>query len=119
MELRDEDHELLGGFTLSVGVAGFPRHAEDADELASCAAEALAQARALGGDRLQVYGAPPDAFPGDEPDDERPAEEPDADPLSAIILPPDWDDHLDDADDPGGRGELLELQSRRSRSTRS
>ena len=103
MELRNEDHELLGAFTLSVGVAGFPRHGEDADELASCAAEALAQARALGGDRLQVYGAPPDAFQGDEPDDEQPAGEPDADPLSAIILPPDWDDDLDDADDPGGR----------------
>jgi len=108
MELRNEDHELLGAFTLSVGVAGFPRHGEDADELASCAGEALAQARALGGNRLQVYGAPPEAFQGDEPDDERPpAEEPDADPLSAIILPPDWDDHLDDADDSGERGDRL------------
>jgi len=107
MELRNEDHELLGAFTLSVGVAGFPRHGEDADELASCAGEALAQARALGGDRLQVYGAPPDAFQGDESDDEQPAGEPDAVPLSAIILPPDWDDHLDDADDSGERGDRL------------
>ena len=95
MELRDEDHELLGRFTLSVGVAGFPRHAEDADELGGYAAEALAQARALGGDRVQVWGAAPDAFTGDEPGDdgEAPADEPSSDDsISALILPPDWDD---------------------------
>ena len=40
-------------------------------------------------------------------DDEQPAGEPDAVPLSAIILPPDWDDHLDDADDSGERGDRL------------
>ncbi len=93
MELRNEDHELLGTFTLSVGIAGFPRHAEDADELSSCAAEALAQAQSLGGNRLQVCGASPDAFQGDEPDDEdQPDEGSGDDPLSAIILPPNWDD---------------------------
>ena len=104
MALRNEDHELLGAFTLSVGVAGYPRHAEDADELGSCAAEALAQARSLGGNRLQVYGAPPDAYQDDEPDEGSPADESGAEPLSAIILAPDWDDDLDDDGDPRGRG---------------
>jgi diguanylate cyclase (GGDEF)-like protein len=106
MELRNEDHELLGTFTLSLGIAGFPRHAEDADELGGNAAEALAQARALGGNRLQVYGASPHAFQGDEADDEeQPAEGPsDGDSLSAIVRPPDWDDYLD-ADDPQEPGD--------------
>ncbi len=94
MELRNEDHELLGRFTLSVGIAGFPRHAEDADELGGFAGEALARARALGGNRLQVYGAAPDAYQGDESGDgERPAEGSSSeDSLNALILPPDWDD---------------------------
>ena len=95
MELRNEDHELLGTFTLSIGVAGYPRHADDADELGGFAVEALAHARALGGNRLQVYGAPSHAFQGDEPDEEPPAQGPGIrheGPLSAIILPPDWDD---------------------------
>ncbi len=94
MELRDEDHGLLGSFTLSVGVAGFPRHAEDADELGGYAVEALAKARALGGGRVQIYGEAPDAFAGGEPHAGA-AAEPD-DPLSGIILPPDWDDAPDD-----------------------
>jgi diguanylate cyclase (GGDEF)-like protein len=93
MELRDEDHGLLGAFTLSVGVAGFPRHAEDADELGGCAVEALAKARALGGDRVQIYGEAPDAFMGDGTAADE-ATSPD-DPLSRIILPPDWDDAPD------------------------
>jgi diguanylate cyclase (GGDEF)-like protein len=94
MELRDEEHGLLGRFTLSVGVAGFPRHAEDADELAGYVVEALAQARALGGDRVQVWGAPPDAFLDDGSDDGEVAvvvPSPN-DSISALILPPDWDD---------------------------
>ena len=105
MELRNEDHVLLGTFTLSVGIAGFPQHAEDADELGVCAGEALAQARALGGDRLQVCGASPDAFQGGKADEEEPPDEGSSgDSLSAIILPPDWDDYLDDEDDSGERG---------------
>ena len=90
MELRDEDHGLLGSFTLSVGVAGFPRHAEDADELGGCAVEALAKARALGGDRVQVYGEASDGPAAHGPDaDEVVGSD---DPLRGIILPPDWDD---------------------------
>jgi diguanylate cyclase (GGDEF)-like protein len=93
MELRNEDHELLGKFTLSVGIAGFPRHADDADELGGYAGEALAQARALGGNRLQVYGAAPDAFQGEPDEGEPPAGGSSSDDsLSALILPPDWDD---------------------------
>jgi diguanylate cyclase (GGDEF)-like protein len=103
MELRNEDHELLGAFTLSVGIAGFPRHAEDADELGGYAIAALKQARSLGGNRLQVHGASPNAFQPGEPDEE---EGPDGeaaggDSLGAIILPPDWDDEGDE-DDAGG-----------------
>ncbi len=92
MELRNEDHEVLGRFTLSLGIAGFPRHAEDADELGAYAAEALAQARALGGNRLQVYGAASDAFQGGEPVDEETEAPSSEDSLNALILPPDWDD---------------------------
>jgi len=95
MELRSEDNVALGRFTLSVGVAGFPRHAEDADELGGCAVEALAKARALGGGRVQVYGEAPDAHLGNGSGDDV-AEPADDDPLSGIILPPDWDE----VDDP-------------------
>jgi diguanylate cyclase (GGDEF)-like protein len=45
-EFRNEDHDVLGRFTLSVGVAGYPDHVDDADELAEAAAEALASAAA-------------------------------------------------------------------------
>jgi diguanylate cyclase (GGDEF)-like protein len=105
MEFRNEDHESLGRFTLSLGIAGFPRHAEDADELGACAEEALSQARELGGNRLQVFGAPPQE-PGqedgsggggfDEAGREAPAvEEPVGDAAPADdVLPPDWDDDL-------------------------
>jgi len=91
MELRSEDNVTLGRFTLSVGVAGFPRHAEDADELGGCAVEALAKARALGGGRVQVYGEAPDAHLGNGSGDGV-AETAADDPLSGIILPPDWDE---------------------------
>ncbi len=93
VELRDEDHGLLGSFTLSVGVAGYPRHAEDADELGGYAVEALAKARALGGDRVQVYGEASDG--ADDGRSATPSDEP-ADALSGIILPPDWDDAPDE-----------------------
>ena len=95
MELRSEDNVSLGRFTLSVGVAGFPRHAEDADELGGCAVEALAKARALGGGRVQVYGEPADDSRGKGAGGGAASEAGD-DPLSGIILPPDWDE----VDDP-------------------
>ena len=115
MEFRNEDNESLGRFTLSFGIAGFPRHAEDADELGACAEEALNQARELGGNRLQVFGAPPqepgqqDGSDGDDSggegrdetgrdEDVRDASavtDPARDtPLAADVLPPDWDDDL-------------------------
>ncbi len=95
MELRSEDNVSLGRFTLSVGVAGFPRHAEDADELGGCAVEALAKARALGGGRVQIYGEAPDDSLGKGAGGGA-ASEAAEDPLSGIILPPDWDE----VDDP-------------------
>ena len=100
MEFRDEDHVPLGRFTLSVGVAGFPRHAEDAEELGTCAAQALARARELGGNRLQVFGAPPHE-PGQDDDSgedrgNAPIVEDPANPaaLADDVLSPDWDDDL-------------------------
>ena len=100
MELRDEDHVPLGRFTLSLGVAGFPRHAEDAEELGTCAEKALARARELGGNRLQVFGAPPHE-PGQDDDPGEGSEHAPivGDPASPAaladdVLPPDWDDDL-------------------------
>lgn len=100
MEFRNEDHELLGRFTLSLGIAGFPRHAEDAEELGGYAEQALIQARELGGNRLQVFGAPPQE-PGQEDDSEQDGqdapsvEEPAGEGARADdVLPPDWDDDL-------------------------
>jgi len=43
----------------SLGIASFPLQAEDADELGTCAEAALEEARELSGNRLQVFGAPP------------------------------------------------------------
>ncbi len=100
MEFRDEDHVPLGRFTLSLGVAGFPRHAEDAEELGTCAEKALARARELGGNRLQVFGAPPHE-PGQDDDPGEGSEHAPivGDPASPAaladdVLPPDWDDDL-------------------------
>ena len=56
LEFRNEEHEMLGRFTLSLGIAGFPQHAEDAEELGEYAGRALRQAREEGGNRLKVYG---------------------------------------------------------------
>ena len=59
---------------MSLGVAGYPDAAEDADELASAAEERLAVARAAGGDRLEPPLPEPvdedaveDGAPGDRP----------------------------------------------------
>jgi diguanylate cyclase (GGDEF)-like protein len=55
-EFRNEDNEVLGRFTLSVGLAGYPGHVDDADELAEAAAEALVRA-AAGRNKVVVHGA--------------------------------------------------------------
>jgi len=50
--LRDDDLGALGRFTVSLGVAESPRHAEDADDLASAAEEAARRAAAAGGNQV-------------------------------------------------------------------
>ena len=58
---------------MSLGVAGFPEAAEDADELAGVAEDRLAAARAAGGDRVE----PPLPEPEEEDEeDETPEDEP-------------------------------------------
>jgi len=71
--LSDDDLGALGRVTLSLGVAGFPDAAEDADELLSSAEERLATALAAGGDRVE----PP--LPDPEEDEAEEAGEPVAD----------------------------------------
>ena len=58
--LSDDELGELGRFTMSLGVAGFPDAAEDADELSGVAGERLAAAVAAGGDRVE----PPMPEPG-------------------------------------------------------
>ena len=71
--LSDDELGELGRFTMSLGVAGFPDAAEDADELAGVAGERLAAARAAGGDRVEPPLPEPtkktrtDEAPEDEP----------------------------------------------------
>ena len=60
--LSNDEFGSLGRFTMSLGVAGYPEAAEDADELASAAEVRLAAARAAGGDRIE----PPLPEPADE-----------------------------------------------------
>jgi diguanylate cyclase (GGDEF)-like protein len=55
-EFRNEDNDMLGRFTLSIGVAGYPGHVEDADELAEAAAKALKTA-AGGKNKVVVYSS--------------------------------------------------------------
>jgi len=50
----DDDLGALGKFTLSVGVAAFPQHADEADELVAAARESLQVARAAGGDAVRI-----------------------------------------------------------------
>ncbi|MGE5230021.1 MAG: diguanylate cyclase [Deltaproteobacteria bacterium] len=70
--LSDDELGALGRFTMSLGVAGFPESAEDADDLVRVAEGRLATARAAGGDRVE----PPPPEPEEEdrdagaPDDE-------------------------------------------------
>ena len=71
--LSDDELGELGRFTMSLGVAGFPDAAEDADELAGVAGERLAVAFAAGGDRVE----PPPPEPEEEDEqDEAPEDEP-------------------------------------------
>ena len=71
--LSDDELGALGRFTMSLGVAGFPEAAEDADELAGVAEDRLATARAAGGDRVE----PPPPEPEEEDaEDEAPDDEP-------------------------------------------
>jgi len=67
--LSDDDLGELGKGTVSVGVAGYPDAAEDADELAGAAEAWLARAVAAGGDRVE----PP--LPEPEDDEDAPADE--------------------------------------------
>lgn len=62
---HDEVGEL-GCFTMSLGVAGYPDAAEDADELMAAAESRLAAALAAGGDRVE----PPLPDPEEQDDDE-------------------------------------------------
>jgi diguanylate cyclase (GGDEF)-like protein len=69
--LSDDEAGELGRFTMSLGVAGYPDAAEDADELMSAAETMLATARAAGGDRVEPPLPDPEeedeAAPEDEP----------------------------------------------------
>lgn len=70
--LSDDDAGELGRFTMSLGVAGYPDVAEDADELMSAAESRLAAALAAGGDRVE----PPLPDPEEEEDEAAPEDEP-------------------------------------------
>jgi diguanylate cyclase (GGDEF)-like protein len=67
--LSDDDLGPLGKGTVSVGVAGYPDAAEDADELAGAAEARLAKAVGAGGDRVE----PP--LPEPEEDEESPGDD--------------------------------------------
>jgi len=55
--LKDDELGTLGRFTASLGVAGLPLHAEDADDLAAAAEAALRRAQRGGGNRVVQAGA--------------------------------------------------------------
>ena len=52
---HDEEDNPLGRMTMSLGVAGFPVHAEDTEDLVSLAGEALRAAKAAGKNRVGLY----------------------------------------------------------------
>ncbi|GEM_PF-1048124 len=58
--LVDDDLGPLGRFTMSLGVAGYPGDADDADELAAAAEAMLGRALAGGGDRIEPPLPEPD-----------------------------------------------------------
>jgi diguanylate cyclase (GGDEF)-like protein len=51
----DDDDNRLGHITVSLGVAGFPVHAEDVEDLVSLAGEALRAAKVAGKNRVGLY----------------------------------------------------------------
>jgi diguanylate cyclase (GGDEF)-like protein len=56
-EFLDRSHDVLGRFTISQGIAEYPYHVEEADDLAEAAASALTTAMQAGSDRVMVYAA--------------------------------------------------------------
>jgi diguanylate cyclase (GGDEF)-like protein len=54
---RDENDNKLAPMTVSLGVAGYPVHADDVEDLVSLAAEALRAAKAAGKNRVGLYTA--------------------------------------------------------------
>ncbi len=56
--LRSDESARVERCTVSIAVAGFPAHAEDAEELAAAAEAALAAARRAGGNRIVAAGTP-------------------------------------------------------------
>ena len=56
-KFRDENDDLLGHITASVGVAGYPLHADDADDLAAAALAAVRAAKAAGKNTVGLYTA--------------------------------------------------------------
>jgi diguanylate cyclase (GGDEF)-like protein len=54
--LRSDESARVERCTVSIAVAGFPAHAEDAEELAAVAEAALAAARRAGGNRIAAAG---------------------------------------------------------------
>ncbi len=61
--ISDDEAGEFGRLTMSLGVAGYPDTAEDADELMAAAEARLATARAAGGDRVEP---PPAARRGED-----------------------------------------------------
>ncbi len=55
----DSGNRPLGTVTVSIGVAAFPDHAEDADALLRCADDALYRAKQTGRNRVVAYSAEP------------------------------------------------------------
>lgn len=54
-QFHDDYDNRLGHVTASLGVAGFPAHAEDADDLVNLAGEALRAAKAAGKNKVGLY----------------------------------------------------------------
>ena len=53
----EHNNRALGSVTVSVGVAAFPDHAQEADALLRCADKALYEAKEAGRDRVVAYSA--------------------------------------------------------------
>jgi diguanylate cyclase (GGDEF)-like protein len=68
--LSDDEVGELGRFTMSLGVAGYPEAAEDADELMTAAEARLTAALAAGGDRIEPPLPDPKEEEGEAPEGE-------------------------------------------------